>query len=207
MKSKIKNDYRYHDSLKIFQGDILRDVNIIVEYNDVEDNEFKMPYIVILSQDCDLNQDFNSYSKYTKYNDELDLININFDTFDKKKVDDFRKVYDKLLPSILVCPAFPAEKLRNGNHLQNYNNFIMQHISSKDWKKVENNEVARYHYLKPFPDFQIPKLVVDFKRYYTLPTHYVYSIFEESYVGSLNELYLERLSQRFVNYLSRIGLP
>ena len=76
MKSKIKNDYRYHDSLKIFQGDILRDVNIIVEYNDVEDNEFKMPYIVILSQDCDLNQDFNSYSKYIKYNDELDLINI-----------------------------------------------------------------------------------------------------------------------------------
>ena len=207
MKSKIKNDYRYHDSLKIFQGDILRDVNIIVEYNDVEDNEFKMPYIVILSQDCDLNQDFNSYSKYTKYNDEIDLININFDTFVKKKVYDFSKVYDKLLPSILVCPAFPAEKLRNGNHLQNYNNFIMQHISSKDWKKVENNEVARYHYLKPFPDFQIPKLVVDFKRYYTLPTHYVYSIFEESYVGSLNELYRERLSQRFVNYLSRIGLP
>lgn len=207
MKSKIKNDYRYHDSLKIFQGDILRDVNIIVEYNDVEDNEFKMPYIVILSQDCDLNQDFNSYSKYTKYNDEVDLININFDTFDKKKVEDFRKVYDKLLPSILACPAFPAEKLRNGNHLQNYNNFIMQHISSKDWKKVEKNEVARYHYLKPFPDFQIPKLVVDFKRYYTLPTHYVYSIFEESYVGSLNELYRERLSQRFVNYLSRIGLP
>ena len=78
MKSKIENDYRYHDSLKLFQGDILRDVNIIVEYNDIGDNEFKMPYIVILSQDCDLNQDFNSYNKYVKYNDELDLININF---------------------------------------------------------------------------------------------------------------------------------
>ena len=49
MKSKIENDYRYHDSLKLFQGDILRDVNIIVGYNDIEDNAFKMPYIIILS--------------------------------------------------------------------------------------------------------------------------------------------------------------
>lgn len=206
MKSKIENDYRYHNSLKLFQGDILRDVNIFEHYN-IKDEGFRMPYIVILSQDCDLNQDFNSYNEYAKYNNETDLKNIDLDKLDKKKVNDFRKVYDKLLPSVLVCPAFPAEKLRKGNHLKNYNNFIMQHIPSKDWKKVEKNEVARYHYLKDFPEFQIPKLVVDFKRYHTLPTQYVYSIFERSYVGSLNELYRERLSQRFANYLSRIGLP
>ena len=206
MKSKIEHDYRYHDSLKLFQGDILRDVNIVVEYDD-EDNLFEMPYIVIMSQDCDLNQDFNSYRRYIEYGKELELLNINFDNFDKNRVDDLRKVYDKILPSVLVCPAFPAKQLRKGIHLKNHNNFIIQHISRRDWKKVEKNEVSRYHYLKSFSDFQVPELVIDFKRYYTLPTHYVYSIFEESYVASLNELYRERLAQRFVNYLSRIGLP
>lgn len=207
MKSNVESKYRYHDSFKIYQGDIFRDVNLIIEYSNDGNKEFLMPYIIILSQDCDLNEDYNSYNEYLVMNDELDLLEIEFDESTKKVSKEVKSMYDKLIPSVLVCPAFPAEQLRNGIHLKNFNNFAMQYLNSNMWSRVTSNQDVRYHYLDGCIDFQIPELVVDFKRYYTVPTSYLYSIFKKSYVGSLNELYRERFSQRFVNYLSRIGLP
>lgn len=210
MKSNIASMYRKHNSLKIFQGDIFRDVNVVVDYNDdyKDFNEFVMPYIIVLSQDCDLEQDFRSYQKYVNFNDEgVNLLELDMDNCSKDDKDIIVSMYDKFLPSILICPAFPAEQLKDGTHLNNYNNYSLPRINSRRWKIIKNNETPRYHFLNNYPEYQIPKLVIDFKRYYTLPTHYLYSVFEESYMASLNELYRERISQRFVNYLSRIGLP
>lgn len=206
MKSNINSKYRHHDSLKIYQGDILRDVDLIVEYTEDGNNQFEMPYIIILSQDCDLDEDFNSYQNYEQKN-VSELSSLFFEESTKKIDHKIKTMYDKLLPSVLVCPAFPAEQVRNGIHLKNYNNYAMQYLNSDMWNLVKINQNSRYHFLEEYPDYQIPNLVIDFKRHYTLPTHYIYSIFKESYVGSLNELYRERLSQRFFNYLSRIGLP
>ncbi|WP_292474386.1 hypothetical protein [Methanosphaera sp.] len=53
----------------------------------------------------------------------------------------------------------------------------------------------------------ISPIVFDFKRYYTVSTSYIYSVFSDYYLISLNELYRENLSSRFANYLSRMGLP
>ena len=209
MKSNVESMYRKHDSFKIFQGDILRDVNVLVGYDRAHNdfNEFIMPYIIVLSQDCDLEQDYNSYQQFLDFSNKFDLLEFDINSCSKDDKKDITSMYDKLLPSILVCPAFPAKQLREGTHLNKYNNYILPHINSKKWNDVTNNEIPRYHYLDHYPEFQIPKLVIDFKRYYTLPTNYLYSVFKEVYVGSLNELYRERVSQRFVNYLSRIGLP
>lgn len=201
--------YRRHDSFKIFQGDILRDINVVVGYdeNHKKFKSFIMPYIVILSQDCDLNQDYNSYQKFVKFSSDFNLLKLDESSCSKDEKDSILSMYDKLLPSILICPAFPAEQLREGTHLKSYNNYILPKINSKKWNTVKNNETPRYHYLKNYQKYQIPELVIDFKRYYTLSTSYLYSVFQKGYVGSLNELYRERVSQRFVNYLSRIGLP
>ena len=201
--------YRFHDSLKIFQGDILRDVNVIVGYDSDQKNfkEFEMPYMIILSQECDLDKDFESYQTYSKISSEKNLLKLNINDCSKEDKQQIISMYDKLLPSILACPAFPAAQLREGTHLIKYNNYQMQKINSKKWNTIKHNETPRYHFLNACPDFQVPELIIDFKHYYTLPTEYVYSIFDKSYVGSLNELYRERTSQRFVNYLSRIGLP
>lgn len=209
MKSNIESIYRMHDSFKIFQGDILRDVNVIVGYdeNHKNFNEFFMEYIIILSQDCDLEQDYNSYQKFLNFSNQFDLSDLDVNSCSKDEKTGICSMYDKLLPSVLVCPAFPAKKLREGIHLNKFNNYILPRINSSNWKLVKDNQNSRYHFLKAFPEYQIPDLVIDFKRYYTLPIPYVYSVFSESYVGSLNELYRERVSQRFVNYLSRIGLP
>lgn len=53
----------------------------------------------------------------------------------------------------------------------------------------------------------IPELVIDFKHYYTIPTEEMYEAYKENYLASVEPLYREDLSQRFANYLSRIGLP
>lgn len=75
------------------------------------------------------------------------------------------------------------------------------------WKKICQNETPRYHYLNRYEPFEIPDLVLDFKRYYTVSREYLYDIYNEVYLASLGGLYREDLSQRFANYLSRIGLP
>ena len=114
-----------------------------------------------------------------------------------------------MMPSILLSPAYPADKLREGIHLE----FIGMDMSkigktkSSNWRKIIQNETPRYHYLDKFDEIGLIDLVIDFKRYYTLPRQYLYSIREDSYLISLNELYREDLSNRFSNYLSRIGLP
>ena len=209
MKSNINSMYRHHNSFKIFQGDILKNVKLNIEYDDnpVNSNDFTVPYIVIMSQDCDLDNDFKSYQAYSKFSLKNDLKSSNFDDFSSDQKNQLRSMYDKLLPSVLICPAFLASEFREGIHLRGYDNYHMQYINSKNWNTLKHNETPRYHFLRGDADFQFPDLVIDFKWYYTFPTGYMYSIFEDSYAGSLNELYRERMSQRFVNYLSRIGLP
>ena len=58
--SQINTYYRKHNFGRILQGDILRDVKF--SYAVQEDSvivEYYFPYIIVLSQDCDLQQDFN----------------------------------------------------------------------------------------------------------------------------------------------------
>jgi hypothetical protein len=53
----------------------------------------------------------------------------------------------------------------------------------------------------------LPDLVIEFKQYYTIPTHILYRFYENHFVGSLKPLFRENISHRFAFYLSRIGLP
>ena len=58
MKSKIDSIYRLNNSKRALHGDILKNINIPIYNKELELNKLK--YGVILSQDCDLNQDYNS---------------------------------------------------------------------------------------------------------------------------------------------------
>ncbi|WP_298524248.1 hypothetical protein [uncultured Methanobrevibacter sp.] len=194
MKSNINHYYRKNDSKRILQGDILKDFKI-----HTYDDKVKMitiPYGVVLSQDCDLNQDYNSQKEYERLNlEKNDKNNPNLNS--------------KLLPSILICPAYDAEQLRKGEHLQHID-IPMNEISKTrktPWKNILQNQTPRYHYLKESEEFGIPDLVLDFKRYYSVSRDYLYSIYTKHYFISINELYREDLSDRFFNYQSRIGLP
>ncbi|MCJ7575909.1 MAG: hypothetical protein MUO80_04425 [Dehalococcoidia bacterium] len=198
MKSTIESRYITHDCKRVCQGDILRDFEYEGWISIVDDPEasgkkkvrlsrIKFPYTVILSQDCDLDRDFRARDSA---NNDSDL--------DKNQ--------DKYLHSILLCPAYPAESLRRGNHLQDMQ-LKMEHIPTRKWDFVVLNEVPRYHYLENEMSLQIPFLAMDFKQYLTVPRDTVYEKLQNHYIGTLNQLFREELSQRFAYYLSRIGLP
>lgn len=185
MKSKIDSIFIKHSEERICQGDILRDF----EYLEYTPNSKKtgsgieknFPYLLVLSQDCDLDLDCK-YRTNSKDNQ------------------------DKFLFSILVCPGYLAEELREGTHLREYE-LKMQTIDKERWRNIKNNQNPRYHFLKGEKTFQIPDLVLDFKHYYAILRDVLYDNFKDCYIGSINELFREALSQRFAYYLSRIGLP
>jgi hypothetical protein len=181
--SQIDSLYRKHNFDRILQGDILRDVKFNYAIHETSIIEYFFPYMVVLSQDCDLEQDF-----------------------DNRKEDGFDKKHDKYIYSILVCPAYLSEDFRKGEHLKSFD-FRMESKNSKQFSDIKINQNPRYHYLEHYPEFQIPSMVLDFKHYFTFNTDYLYYIHKEHYVASLNELFRECLSQRFSYYLSRIGLP
>ncbi|MDR3223566.1 MAG: hypothetical protein LBT66_07555 [Methanobrevibacter sp.] len=208
MKSKINSLYRFNINKRIFQGDIFTDMNMISyeveenkKENKIEVNYEKIifPYLIVVSQDCDLELDFN----------KRELIENN--SLDNKESE--KQSYDKFLDSILVCPAFPSEDLKEGNHLKDMGR-IIGNIPTKRWKTVKNNDNPRYHYLDKGKikdndgnEVMIDSLAIDFKKYYTIPRNYLYYYKKDKYIASLNELIREDLSNRFAYFLSRIGLP
>ena len=102
MFQKVTNSpYLKHGGERVNQGDILRDVSLvemryskkITDNYNVEKKTF--PYVVVLSQDCDLSEDFNNRKEISGK-------------------------HDKFMESILVCPAYPAETFREGKHLEEF---------------------------------------------------------------------------------------
>lgn len=184
VQSQIKAYYRKHSLDRIIQGDILRDITML-EWEMIEGErdliEKILPYVIVLTQDCDLEQDFFNRNEQ-------------------------REKQDKFLQSILVCPAYLSKQFRDGIHLKSLN-LQMEKINSGRYKAIQNQNIGRYHYLEGSVPDQVPELVIDFKHYYTLPANLLNSVYKQHYVASLNELFRESLSQRFSFYLSRIGLP
>jgi hypothetical protein len=176
---------------RICQGDILSEVELIesAEINDegiVEISKVQFPYVIVLTQDCDLEQDYDNRLKNPRANE------------------------DKHILSIIVAPLYNIEHVYQGEHLSELN-LKMQQISNKpsksDNKFLRNNQNPRYHYLE-FPDtIPIVNSVIDFKHYFTVNNLYLRKKKETNYIGKVADLYREQISLRFANYLSRIGLP
>lgn len=141
-------------------------------------------YAIILSQDCDLAQDYDV--RFVKPNPDS----------------------DRLLLSVLLTPVSTATQMfaRIANSRQ------------REWDRlnIAKNKNERFHFLQhvePASDRlneELPELVIDFKRYFTLPTDEVYRRIELGEARRrcvLVSPYMEHLSSRFAYYLSRVGLP
>jgi hypothetical protein len=140
-------------------------------------------YAVTLTQECDLEHDFHNRQG----------------TPEK---------HDKFLPSVLLAPAYLAERLREGEHLSDIG-LVMERYNSSRWRLIKRNGNERYHFLAQDITFQVPDLVIDFKHYFTMPRDNFYSelLDREHYVASVRVPFREHLSSRFTHYLARIGLP
>ena len=185
--SAIKSRYIKHSDARLCQGDILRDVTLLETTqkfgsDDLDVFERTLPYVVVLTQDCDLEQD------------------------EKNRTDDKKQDDDKFLQSVLLCPAYQSLSVRAGTHLEGLG-LKMQSINRANWNLVEQNTSPRYHFLPEEPSAQLPELVLDFKQYFTSPRAFMYTRYKANYVTTLGPLFRESLSLRFANYLSRIGLP
>lgn len=179
-----KSQYIKQTKQRISQGDILSRLNIAIGTGGDSDNdeftEFFLNYGVVMSQDCDVEWDYDS----------------------RKKEEGNR---DKYVQTILVCPAYLSDHFFRGEHIERE---TRRKFEEKEIEKLKrNDEYKRYHFLRNDLRLQIPTLVIDFKNFFTIPTELLYSIHVDSYVATIDELFRESLSQRFANYLSRIGLP
>jgi len=175
---------------RIAQGDVFRDVECIEHVTEqrgvIAVSKIVFPLIVVLTQDCDLEQD----ARY------------------KIKGIERPKNEDKLLLSVLAVPLYNAEHVFLGTHLEDVN-LHMTPINKKktEGKYLMNNERPRYHYLEFSNDVQIVAQIADFKHYFSMNLRYLESIRSKNFVCRVSKLFREDLSQRFAAYLARIGLP
>ena len=173
---------------RVCQGDIYRNVEMIEYVSEVggviEVSKVEFPLVVVLAQDCDLEQDKKFRSRKAA------------------------KSQDKLLISLLVAPLYNLEHVFAGEHLSSIG-LTMEPINRRrtPGKNLVQNETPRYHTLR-FPLNQpIVDSVVDFKHYFSVNINYLNRLRTKNFVCRLAPLFREDLSQRFAGYLARIGLP
>lgn len=174
---------------RIRQGDIFKNVEYIEHTEEKEGNieisKIIFPYIIVLSQDCDLEQDYkNRWSKNRKENE------------------------DKYLISVLVAPLYNAEHVFAGEHLDLLD-IKMNPVpkTGRTGSMIKNNETPRYHYID-FPDeIDIVTSIIDFKHYFTVNVQILKIQKKSNFVCQVSDLFREDLTIRFANYLARIALP
>lgn len=177
-------------SASLRQGELITDVRntrVLAASLGTEELQFETAtseYALILTQDCDLEQDYAVRFLAPKPGS------------------------DKLMPAVLLAVAQPAAAVFAS----------IAENSKKQWDRlnIQKNKNERFHFLqKVGPDTdrlgqQLPELVIDFKRYFTVPTDVLYrriELGESARRCVLVSPYLEHLSGRFAHYLSRVALP
>jgi hypothetical protein len=174
------------DSLR--QGEILSNV---IAYNIAYDgNEspiglapVRYRYCLVMSQDCDLDQDCSGFTKKNRP--------------------------QSLLECILMCPMEEEEAANAKSGVGR----------GELWKQVQQNKNERYALLRSIEarydsaGAGIPKLIVDYKKYFSVPTAELYRQLRlSSPAGAkrrcfLKSPYREHVQSRFAYYMSRVGLP
>ncbi|MCO5250970.1 MAG: hypothetical protein M9949_06065 [Candidatus Kapabacteria bacterium] len=174
---------------RLCQGDIIRDVELIEKAEILDTglyiSKIVFPYIIVLTQDCDLEQDYNNRTS--------------------KEV----KNQDKHILSVIVAPLYNLAHVYNGEHLSELK-LVMHNFNdnSKTHKGfLEQNNNPRYHYMEFAQSVRIVNSVIDFKHYFTVNNEGLKEKKASNFVCKVSELYREQISLRFANYLSRIGLP
>lgn len=177
------------DSERVRQGDIYSNVPYYESYCEHE-NEFSLtvydfPYVLVLTQDCDLEQ--------------------NKRTRDEQPEGGVKRANDKHLISVIVVPLYNSEHFWAGEHLSEIG-LEAQKQNSGLKKTIKSNQNQRYHYIEFGDDVVIPDSVIDFKHYFSTSLDWLETHREKRMCG-VESVYRELISQRFSNYLSRIGLP
>ena len=140
-----------------------------------------------MSQDCDLDWDFSAR-----------LTNASV---------------GKILPNVLFCEVRSA---RDQVQITVDSEGAKNSKKSRAWSRMRINKDERYHFFElidkchDLQEKEIGELVIDFKRYFTVPTDELYArIMSGDTLRRCRLLspYLEHLSSRFAYFQSRVALP
>ncbi len=197
-----------HKTGRIRQGDIIRNVRFHESFHYKEGlldlNFIDFPYVLVLTQDCDLEQEY-----------ELRTSNMKSEL---SEAGDENEIYvDKALISVLLAPIYNYDQFCNGDHLadcfkQIYpSSFrVKTHQIARNKtpeKDIKNNQNPRYHYLSLFDEKMLSESLIDFKHYFSVSLMELELLRKTNYICTISPLYREKVSHRFVSFLSRIGLP
>ncbi len=175
------------------QGEILSNLHqyaitteSIITGGDATFTKITHPLAIILSQECDLDQEFRARTQIA-YADGSPAPNPQVQ-----------------IPNILFCELFRIDEFRS-----------RPGINSPIFSQIKTNSHERYQYLHEITsDLDaagegLPYLVIDFRRYFTLTI-------AEAYTGigkhitrrcQLTTPYAEHLSARFTRFMGRVALP
>lgn len=176
---------------RICQGDIYKNIEHI-EYANVADgiievSKIVFPLIIVLTQDCDLEQDYRF--RYTT---------------------PAPSTQDKYLLSVLVAPIYNVEQFYLGEHLIDLG-LTMEPFEKKEDKTqnkyLKQNKIPRFHYMEFPPNIPIVPSIIDFKHYFAVDILYLKNRYSTNFICKVSTLYREDISHRFASFLSRIGLP
>jgi hypothetical protein len=142
-------------------------------------------YAIIVSQDCDLEQDYRHRAKLKAEGKPLEAED------------------EKLLPNVLLCVVGPESAISSA----------MKGTTLRE--RFKQNKEERHQFLKAVEaEFDAEKsgieaMGIDFKRYFSVPTEELYAQLSGDCKRrcSLAPQYLEHFIRRFTNYLSRVALP
>ena len=124
---------------------------------------------------------------------------------------DLLQYYKGRSPDLLSILFFAVEEADNTKQRMGY--------GSKEWKQVKQNQIERFHYINTIPaqyDLAltgIPDIVIDFKRYFTLPPSEVTrqcqaaGPIRANRRCRLNDLWREDMQRRAMSFMQRVGLP
>lgn len=175
---------------RVEQGDIIRDIELVEYITEtdgiIEISKIVYPFCVILTQDCELQQDYTSRKRRSLIaNDTKNLL------------------------SVLVAPMYNAELFFQGIHLEKLGGISGPTFSktNTDGRMVIQNKNPRYHSLEFDDSVPIVNSIVDFKHYFSTNVELLRQKKGRAYVSRIAPLHRELLTQRFAAYLSRIGLP
>lgn len=171
------------ENSKVELGDIRR--NIVLKEadficNEMYINELRLPYVLVVSQSCDLERHYEDISSLT----------------------------DNQLLGVIVVPLYPLSIFMLGEHLKGLSKTAQQH-GQKLIDRYRKEEHPRYHIIDidnnkrlnhNLPD----SFVIDFRHHITVSYDLIFSA---KCTESINLIYREEISQRLFYYLSRIGLP
>jgi len=188
MPNRIK--VRVRKDPRVRQGDVFRDVefveSVIEEEGIIRVARIIFPLVIVLTQDCDLAQDFRArYGRKERPSNQ-----------------------DKFLLSVLVAPLYNLEHVYNGEHLSQLG-IQMATVPRRGHtgSSLLKNRRPRYHYLEFPSGVPLTNSVVDFKHYFSVTVEYLKRAKRDDFVCNVAPLFREDLGQRFASFLSRVGLP